>query len=413
MPRWIVLPEGEPAAVQRGYSEILAVHAALIPGGGVLFFGGSQHIYDPRGRTIDNTRVWDPRSGRVLPVTSPAPPYDLFCAGHSYLADGRLLVAGGTSGYLADEQSADHFHHTHYRGSRRTAIFDPSRLGHADPWLPAADMNQFATAPVLEPNPDGSTGGGGRWYPTLVTLGDGRVLAMGGHPQQRDTRHSNVSLEVFTPHPLPLGTWLQAGEEPREAVDAAERMRIPEVYPRAHLLPSGRVLVACLASAQTYLWDSMGVLSAAPDEGRWHRVAPFPSGEGNAINWDRTYFDTGRNNYNRTFFAWTTVLLPLLPEQQYRARILLVGRAQPSIIRPRPLESASAPAVSLGSDRPARHIPSGAIQPVTTPHYARAPSRVRRRYAAHEPTGRAAELPRRAHARRDRVGRGRLDDPPE
>jgi hypothetical protein len=37
--------------------------------------------------------------------------------------------------------------------------------------------------------------------------------------------------------------------------------------------------------------------------------------------------------YNRTFFARTSVLLPLLTKGSYRARILVVGREQPYIIQ--------------------------------------------------------------------------------
>jgi len=38
-------------------------------------------------------RVWDPATGGVTLV--PNPYYNLFCAGHSQLADGRILIAGG------------------------------------------------------------------------------------------------------------------------------------------------------------------------------------------------------------------------------------------------------------------------------------------------------------------------------
>jgi hypothetical protein len=102
--RWVVLPEGASPDIQQNYSQILAVHAALLPYGQVLFFGGSQHIYDRTLRSIDdprldNTRIWDPQTGIVTRVPSPRPLYDLFCCGHTLLSDGKLLVVGGTSGY--------------------------------------------------------------------------------------------------------------------------------------------------------------------------------------------------------------------------------------------------------------------------------------------------------------------------
>ena len=40
-----------------------------------------------------------PQTGAVQRIPSPFPLYDLFCCGHAFLADGRLLVAGGASGY--------------------------------------------------------------------------------------------------------------------------------------------------------------------------------------------------------------------------------------------------------------------------------------------------------------------------
>jgi hypothetical protein len=146
MPRWVVIPEGAPVNGQQNLSQVLAVHAALLPGGGVLFFGGSEHIYGAAERNrigVDNTRVWDPRSGEVLPVTSPVPPYDLFCCGHCHLADGKLLVAGGTSGYIEGSTADPHISHAHYRGSRRVALFDPARLGQSPPWLPANDLTSY------------------------------------------------------------------------------------------------------------------------------------------------------------------------------------------------------------------------------------------------------------------------------
>ena len=101
--RWVVLPADATIDEQLNYSQILAVHAALLPNGQVLFFGGSQHIYDQTLRSIndprlDNTRIWNSATGTVTRIPSPQPLYDLFCCGHTLLTD-VLLVVGGTSGY--------------------------------------------------------------------------------------------------------------------------------------------------------------------------------------------------------------------------------------------------------------------------------------------------------------------------
>src|SRR3712207_6575108 len=99
--RWVVLPAGADVATQSGFSQILAVHAALLPNGKVLFFGGSQHLYFEGIRPVEdarlaNTRLWNPQTGGVEPAPSPHPLYDLFCCGHAFLGDGTFLVAGGT-----------------------------------------------------------------------------------------------------------------------------------------------------------------------------------------------------------------------------------------------------------------------------------------------------------------------------
>src|SRR5688572_11196211 len=69
------------------------VHAALLRTGRVLFFS-----YDPDFEFDSNRglwQVWDPVSGSVTPLANAG--RNLFCSGHCFLADGRLLIAGGQS----------------------------------------------------------------------------------------------------------------------------------------------------------------------------------------------------------------------------------------------------------------------------------------------------------------------------
>src|SRR5215210_3323014 len=106
--RCVIVPEGAPPATQRAYSEILAVHAALLHTGKIVFFSGDEH--DPgrhRLGMFDHARLFD---CNTLAVTTPAPfpgIRDLFCCGHSFLADGRLLVAGGTEEWSRDVVGGD------------------------------------------------------------------------------------------------------------------------------------------------------------------------------------------------------------------------------------------------------------------------------------------------------------------
>jgi len=69
---------------------------------------------------------------------------NLFCSGHAFLPDGRLLVAGG---HLADSH-----------GLNQATIYDPA----ANTWTPTAVMND------------------GRWYPTAIALPSGSVLVLSG-----------------------------------------------------------------------------------------------------------------------------------------------------------------------------------------------------------------------------------------
>lgn len=145
-------------------SQVNPVHAALLHTGSVVFFSGSGNDPDRHRGAQYPTAVWHyprPAYGR------PTSPVDLFCCGHGFLADGRLLASGGTEQY-------DPFY-----GLRQAVTFDP----HGGP--PDA-ASPTGTAGAWTQEPDMS---GGRWYPTLVTLEDGRVLAVSGLDE-----HSQVNV---------------------------------------------------------------------------------------------------------------------------------------------------------------------------------------------------------------------------
>ena len=101
-------------------SQILAVHGAVLPNGKVLFFAGSGNsgvrFFSPQfGNIADGVAcsvVWDyvasVASGPArffFPATlrnGNNKPVDYFCGGECFLADGRLLQAGGTLAYDVD-----------------------------------------------------------------------------------------------------------------------------------------------------------------------------------------------------------------------------------------------------------------------------------------------------------------------
>ena len=161
------------------HSGVLAVHAALLPQGKVLFFAGSGSSatrFDAPdvGNVADGvftSVVWDPTAAPpnnfFHPATLMAPngrPFDFFCGGDTFLPDGRLLSAGGTG------------HYNPFTGRNDASAFDPG----TQKWSFVASMAH------------------GRWYPTVIPLGDGRALAATGLTEDFNNPH-NMTLEIFNP----------------------------------------------------------------------------------------------------------------------------------------------------------------------------------------------------------------------
>ncbi|AQS69416.1 kelch motif-containing protein [Streptomyces pactum] len=72
------------------------IHAALLRTGKVLLVAGSGNNQDNFDAKRFDTRIWDPVKGTIKKVPTPT---DLFCTGHTQLANGNLLIAGGTKRY--------------------------------------------------------------------------------------------------------------------------------------------------------------------------------------------------------------------------------------------------------------------------------------------------------------------------
>jgi hypothetical protein len=289
----------DPTLIQ---SEVLAVHAAFLNYDQIIYFGGDQH--DPvlaAAHQTDATCLFDCSSGAVKRIASP--PYDLFCCGHSISAHGTLLTAGGT--YAFNETVAG-LHHEHFPGLRDTALFRFESSGYG--WRTTADLNTGLPSPQ---NPGPLTGG--RWYPTLVTLANGDVLALSGHPGENDREHSNYIPEVFTPAPAPRGRWHRLGSYRVPQQDMLFRDHETTYYPRAHLLPTGDVLLSSPARNRTVTLR----VNRNPWGGQFFDVCEFTPGAGDRYGG----------------FGETSVLLPLLAEDDYRRRrVLLTGGEDPWIL---------------------------------------------------------------------------------
>ena len=164
---------------------IVQLQVHLLTSGKVLTWG---HYGDPQ--------IWDPVTGAFRSVPSPSL---LFCAGHDFLPDGRLLVAGG--------------HISDVHGLPNTNVFDPV----TETWQALPSM------------------AAGRWYPTNTTLPNGEVLTLSG----TDTGGVIVPIpEVWN------------GTSWRRLTSAS--LPLP-LYPRVFVAPDGRVFYAGEEQQSRYL----------------------------------------------------------------------------------------------------------------------------------------------------------------
>jgi hypothetical protein len=269
-------------------TDIVAIHAALLPTtdkGELLIFGDWK---SPTTGTT-HTRIYsiDPEG-----VSSPnnLPQQNLFCGGQAFLADGRLLIAGGTVAWpeVPGDQPlpGNKPHGHHYNGERASYLY-------------LARQKKFRDVANLRFQPNSTGIGGGRWYPTLVTLHTGQVWAVAGHPDISDTfegRHNNNTPEYYSPS---TDDWTLT-----TAARTAPGPLPTDSYPRFHLLPTG-----LLISDTAGLEDGKRIFD--PFTGSW--IADTFTTPG---NWDGAFYDRGSSG--------TSVLLPLLPPL-YKPRILLTN----------------------------------------------------------------------------------------
>ena len=284
-------------------SQILAVHAALVPNGNqgeVVLFGGDEHWNDQQesagGDRFKKTRVYDIQNHAIIAATIPSPDSDVFCAHHAFARDGRLLIAGGTQKW---PESDIHEHHLDFIGHRRCWIYNHRQRT----WTEVTKLNKNPASPDEEHS-------GGRWYPGLVTLGNGEVAAFMGHLDQGDTRHRNTLPERYNQNG---NFWVNMPKVIGTAGEPDEGGRRFLFFPRAFQLPNGRLFFATPMPANFSGGTDGTHFSTAYDLVSGDYVEPkIAEPEGAYANWDRP-----------------AVMLPLLPSEDYRVRLMFVGGVNP------------------------------------------------------------------------------------
>jgi hypothetical protein len=266
------------------------IHAALLPNGKVLIIAGSGNCppaqpgcpagapYSPSSNG-SGAILYDPLAKTLIPLSLS---YDPWCNGMVVLPGGRALIVGGTIQYDP------------FQGARNTSLFDPS-------------TNTFINVQPMAH---------GRWYPTVITLGDGRVMTFSGLDENSNT---NSTVEIYDPANK---VW----SEPQAAGWT------PPTYPRMHLLPNGKVF-----------YSGPGTGSALFDP------SLFSSGP---AAWSLNVANT---NYPNMRGFGTSVLLPLTPANKYDPRVMIMGGYSPA--------TATTEIIDLGAAKPTWHYGPSMSQP--------------------------------------------------
>jgi hypothetical protein len=149
-----------------------------------------------------NSYLWNPDTEAV--TATPPADYQIFCAGNSFLADGRAFITGGAIG---DGHGG--------LGQKKARIYDPL-------------SNSWTQVPPMS---------GGRWYPTNTTLPNGDVLVTSG---RTNTGAYNDLHQVWQ---VASGTW-------RNLTTAKQ---VVPWYPWMSVAPNGKVFMAGPAQQTQYL----------------------------------------------------------------------------------------------------------------------------------------------------------------
>ena len=230
---WSVFSQPIPRRGPGGYDGV--VHAALLHTGKVLFITADE-----------TTLLWNPEDTTPAsfedPVNQPhltpnaTDGYSVLCGGHSFLSDGRLLVAGG-GGYGP--------HHKAKWGYK----FDPTNK----------TWSRTAGSMVHD-----------RWYPTVLTLGDGRMGV--SHEVLVVCGHGAGDMEIY-----------DEATDSFSEVTSGDVKPFPNLYPGLHLLPDNSVFysrtgwASAGAGGGPFVGDdqSSSFALTGPTTGAWTDIAPI------------------------------------------------------------------------------------------------------------------------------------------
>ena len=192
----------------------VAAHAHVLPDGRVLMWG---RRVIPGDGDLDVHEcipfIWNPENGTVTNTPQPkladGTKVNLFCSGHAFLEDGRLLVVGG--------------HNADSDGISQASLYDWA----TNTWTP--------TAPMTTPNGEPVR----RWYPTATNLPNGDVLVVSGSYKD-PTRAGKDTIVVDLLQVWSKGSWKTIRKDDGAPLNF---IGLP-LYPRMHVASDGRVFMS-------------------------------------------------------------------------------------------------------------------------------------------------------------------------
>lgn len=209
-----------------------AIHMALIPvgpyRGHVLVWDKAEVALRPYQRWSIIDPTWTPGAGRprfrnfFLGMPQGAATGDLFCAGHAWMRDGRLFVAGGTATYPVPPNF--------YFGAALVYQFAPDLFDVGN-----QDFGVWKREPDLAMT---------RWYPTVTVLADDSLLVTGG--SDNSSPHNDYEVYRLTG---PFGATPPSAIGFDQRTSGGGNLRVYDGptfpggfadYPRVHLLTTGQ-----------------------------------------------------------------------------------------------------------------------------------------------------------------------------
>ena len=265
----------ERAGLGTGVTGLVGIHTHVLPNGKVLSWEGhndDQHSQPGPGLILSHAYEWNPSlSGRNGSQIYPDvythfdnAASSIFCSGHTLLADGRLLVAGGhySGGLVIRTNPASN----QYDPTLAVNVFGDADYipgtGNVEGYIGLRDANSF--------NHTGAVVAGSsyvwqpqapmlyrRWYPTVTTLSNGEALAIAGQ-RYGGPIGANTSVQALIPEVYNGTSW-------QPLPNAARQLPL---YPWMFLAPDGRVFNAGPNSDAKFLNPTAAAISTTA-AGAW------------------------------------------------------------------------------------------------------------------------------------------------